>query len=195
MSMRCGLTSRRITLQITAARAGEPTQGTIIFGVDAPPPPVDDPSVEYPPGITEEEAGCRSSTVMEGFPYTVLDGRITEHGRFDFRVSVAEPYGPWCSMQVSSPASRSATGYLCLPLGVPHDLGTCAADPSCPVSASEYALCAEYGVCSCFEGGCAANLVRSYRFDLQVSGSTMRGVSSTLDDEFGSQEVSLRKVE
>lgn len=191
----CALGSHRITLQLTAARAGGPAQGTIVFGTHEPPLPVEDPSIEYPPGITVEEASCRSYQAMEGFAYTLRDGRLNESGRFDFRVSVAEPYGPWCAMQVSSPAWRSVTGYLCLPLGVPHDLGTCASDPSCPVSASEYTLCSEVGVCSCYEQGCEANLNRAYRFDLQVTGEAMRGVASAVSNYLGAKEVSLRKVE
>jgi hypothetical protein len=188
---RCKLSSLRITLQIASAGPAENPHSTIVFGANAPVPPVE-PAHEYPRGINEEEATCLTYGVLEGFPYTLRDGHIDANGRFDFRVAATEPFDSWCAQQPSLPFHFATTGYTCLPYGLPRDHALCSSDPECAMSLTKYTLC--QNACACVEEGCRANLNRAHRFDLQISGEMIHGVVSRVSSYHGPVDVILRKV-
>jgi hypothetical protein len=196
----CSTTSRRITLQITPDDGSGPAQATIVFGDNDRVPPVEDPDQSYPPGISEEEAHCRSNNPTPGFAYAVRDGRMSSSGRFDFRVAVAEPYIPWCALQTSTHAGDGVAGYLCIPELDTEQSFDCysAQDRSnCIVPEGKLRLCRHGGICLCFQDGCTTDLNRFNRFDLELTSPTeMAGVVAEVLDAFDEPvELRLRKVE
>jgi hypothetical protein len=62
----------------------------------------------------------------------------------------------------------------------------CQSQPDqCEIPPGRFELCRWPGACLCFEDGCSANLNRTHRFDLQVTGNLMEGlISVSMDNEF-----------
>jgi hypothetical protein len=201
--------SSRVTLEIAPGAEAGSAFGFAVFGEGDPPAPAKDPDVGYPPEDDRDALLCRERFPTEGFNYTILEGTINEDGRFQFRIAVVEIYEPWCALQTAYPSGRggSATGYACMPnLSMEEDSVCNSLDGGesyppppenveCPVDYRKFLLCGEWGPCICTQDECAANMNRTFRFDLAVNGTEMEGLVTDLSlGDVLPIEVRLQKV-
>ncbi len=204
--MRC-LLSRRVLVGMTPGHEPGTGFGFVVFGEREPPLPLTDPDTGHPPedNGNRTDITCRIGSPTEGFAYTILDGRISEDGRFRFRVAILEFYEAWCAVQTSY---HGMSGYRCWPDLSSDEWGACvalgggevypppAADAVCPLDYGKFELCGESGPCICREDGCTVNMDRTLVFDLVISDTSMEGIVTNLSlgDE-PPTEVRLRKVQ
>jgi hypothetical protein len=217
------LDSKRVEIQIASSENGETAIGVVTVGDKTPPPPATDPEVGYPPGFLADlytNGVCYFNNLVDGFPYSIRDGRVYENGRFVFRVAVAEIYQTWCSLQTSYPRDTDSTpgpeSYKCMPKLSNDEVEACSklsealyvdsSTPStpleglkCPVDLGKFALCFAdlSGPCICDEQKCWAPMNLTIQFDLTFDRDTMQGVITNLfpGDVSTPAEVRLRKVE
>jgi hypothetical protein len=194
--------SRQVTIEITAAAAGAPPQGIVVFGDKQVLPPVaTDPDVGYPVPDDALDSLCRQNHASAGYPYAVRDGHVAPDGRVEFRVSVVELYAEWCALQTSYLVGRAsggtANGYTCNPPLGGDDLFLCWMTPEqCPIPSTKFETCnGSDTTCVCYQDGCYANLNRAYRFRLQVMGQTMVGLLNPPNsDTWPAIEIKLHRV-
>lgn len=125
--------------------------GTLTLGAGSPPPPATDPNTGYPPGPRYTSP----SEIVEGFPYTIAEGKLTG-SRLQFAIWTPEVWTGWCALQVPLPS-----GGWCSEGGIyeEHDDGTCDRigpdGQRTPVDCGTFNLCTS-GICTCNDAGCVA---------------------------------------
>ena len=181
--------SDALTMTIDFAPGGQVT-GSLLLGDGALLRPPTDPNVGYPPG----NQGV--VTLVEGFPYTILDGRLNgSHLTFD--VSEYEVWTGWCALQTAYLVWQGSDSgppdvYECLPPG--PDGGAVGAGPmgceiatvdaaATPIDCGWLKLCggfAGFGVCRCSATGCLVFSPQSPgpSLDLVLAGAKADGTMS-----------------
>ncbi len=209
--------TKRVVIQIAPSNEKESVLGLVTFGDRDPPPPAVDPEVGYPPGFASDpdayDLACPGMGYLDGFPYSIRNGRFDQNGRFTFRIAVKELYQTWCSLQTS----YNVNGYSCTPplnlvdhlacgdqwssrFGLeppPHSVPI--EDHECPIDLGKFVLCTYdlYGPCNCNDQGCVAAMDRVIRFDLLLEQETMQGIITDLTYGWtiAPAEVRLRRVD
>lgn len=200
-------TSKRVVIEIIPSGTSGSAVGFVTFGETEPPPPETDPE-RYPSIDSVEAFDCRTTSPIEGFRYTLLEGQLSESGRFQFRIAVLEELQTWCSLQTSY-FDEIRGEYKCIPWlsGQEHQaceelscLDCPASSVECPYDYGKYEICNRgsiYSICICEQDGCTVNMNKTFRFDLVADETTMEGVIANLTPGFVSSptEVRLKKVE
>jgi hypothetical protein len=155
--------SDTLTMTLDFAPGGQVT-GSLLLGNGAILQPPTDPNVGYPPGNTG------AVTLVEGFPYTILDGSLNG-SQLSFDFSEYEVWTQWCALQtpyLEDPDSDADPYYECAqapPKGGAAAFGStgcgyASADGGItPIDCGKLELCGEgggSGVCRCTASGCDA---------------------------------------
>lgn len=157
----------RIEFDSTPAPGGVLT-GVVIFGEGAPPPPVTDPSVGYPPGAGD----ARFGRVHEGFRYRIREATVTS-SRVLVTIDLGEVWEVWCQLQTPYPLDEGAESFWCAP-----NYGSGSSDDGCVLLAPDgpqvvdcgwLSLC-QGSTCQCTAAGCVANTGNTLRFDFSIAG-------------------------
>jgi hypothetical protein len=170
--------------------------GTVYFGDGPPLAPPTNPDVGYPVGV---DYGV-SSVSIEGFAFTVLDGK-DDNGRVTLQIDQSELFKKWCELQTTiyplynwpAPADGGILGYGCLP----NDgyqisaTGVCSLTPAdaglIPVDCGKLNLCEGAGVCNCTATACTVDLVTTSAntFDMQLTGNELNGSEEGIPGQSG----------
>ncbi len=154
--------------------------GQIAFGNSAPPPPVSDPNVGYPPDLETSNADALAippnATPYPGFVFTVYNASL-QGTRLQFDVFTNELWSVWCADQTPMPFGNSASQlYGCFTNStfMTGPSGCSVEDPTTnqwqSVDCGKIELCRVPGlVCSCNAASCAAALSAGPHFDMQLA--------------------------
>jgi hypothetical protein len=193
--------SDALTLTLDFAPGGQVT-GTLLLGDGALLQPPTDPNVGYPPG----NQGV--ITLVEGFPYTILDGVLSD-SRLSFQISEYEVWTQWCALQTSylvQPGNDAGPPsayigpdiYGCLPIDPSYEfgygpMGCLFESPDgafSPIDCGKLNLCggSGVGVCQCSATGCQvfASANPGPSLDLLLAGTKADG---TMSGGFGHYKV------
>jgi hypothetical protein len=165
--------SNRMTMTLSVGTDGVAT-GTVLLGDGALLSPPSDPNVGYPPGALSPNYSIQLG-FFEGFPYTMLDGRLNR-SKLTFGLADAELWAQWCTLQKSISAFRDPDGgviYHCSGTGSDSDL--------------TYVTLCQSLACDCSATACrGAQVAPNLTFDLTISGATADG---TISGELGDHQV------
>jgi hypothetical protein len=178
--------SDALTMTLEFAAGGKVT-GSLLLGDGALLQPPSDPSVGYPPG-----AQFSLADLVEGFPYTILDGSLSG-SHLTFQVAEYEVWTTWCALQTSYLTQASDSGafgsasdvYECVP-AVEKEIGPtgCFLFDSMtmsmsPIDCGKLALCTSE-TCQCSAIGCQVNPSPNpdIVLDLVLAATTADGTTS-----------------
>ena len=125
--------------------------GKMLFGEGLLPPPTD-PNVGYPPNISlSPYPGSASIIVVEGFPYPLRTGSLSQ-SHLSVNVSNFAPWADWCALQTSPDGQGRCVQNL--PEQYNDDGIHCTEGASDPINCGKLWLCGlEYPVCTCDKTG------------------------------------------
>ncbi len=138
--------------------------GTVVLGDGAPPAPATDPDARYDPyGFRPPMEGPPTSTLGEGFAYTVQHAEVHDK-RIRFGIDGYEVYKSWCELQVpvhDTTGDPNAPEYGCIPYHTSAGSNgtTCHYDDyvtgeEVEASCVRIDYCSASPVCTCTADGC-----------------------------------------
>lgn len=161
--------SDRVRIVFDAASGDGPRTGIVVFGDAAPPPPVTNPDVGYPPGRPASRV-----EIYEGLEYRITEARV-DGDRVQITIDLGQLLEVWCQLQ--TPYAQGPAGpYLCRPASS----ATGSASGSCYYEPREggervAADCAWLDTCggfacTCDASGCVASPGNTVQIDFHVTG-------------------------
>ena len=170
--------SDHVRIVFDSASADGPRTGIVVFGAGAPPPPVSDPDVGYPPGIG---FGMSSNIDVpwEGFEYPIASASVSG-ARVLVTVELGTLWSLWCSLQMPVPSEPGSSVYTCVPnTATVSEAGACYllddAGTRTRVDCGKLQLCHFDMVCSCDATSCRSQPVHEITLDFHVVGTNGDG--------------------